>query len=68
METELRLILFIQIYSIYFKIVEETPSKILHVYHNYVLKAGDCLAQKDIESDRMRTFILYGRIGEKDDS
>lgn len=68
METELRLILFIQIYSIYFNIIEESPSKILHVYHNYVLKAGNCLAQKDIEFERMKTFILYGRIGEKDDS
>ena len=62
MEAELRLILFVQIYSIYFKIIEESPSKILHIYHNYAWEAGDCLKQKDKESERMRTFILYGRL------
>lgn len=64
---ELRLILFVQVYSIYFKITEESPSTILSVYNRYIDKCEACYSVKTDESNRMQEFILYGRIGEKDD-
>lgn len=68
MNSEIRLILFVQVYSIYFKITEESPSKILTIYNMYFQKSKECLLEKHEESERMKDFILYGRIGEKDDS
>lgn len=67
MNSEIRLILFVQVYSIYFKITEESPSKILTIYNRYFQKSKECLLEKHEESERMKDFILYGRIGEKDD-
>lgn len=64
---ELRLILFVQVYSIYFKITDESPSTILSVYNRYIDKCEECHSLKTDESSRMQEFILYGKPGEKDD-
>lgn len=67
MNNEIRLILFVQVYSIYFKITEESPSTILSMYNRYYDKCKACYSVKADESNRMQEFILYGRIGETND-
>lgn len=67
MNNEIRLILFVQVYSIYFKITEESSSTILSMYNRYINKCEICYSVKTDESNRMQEFILYGRIGEKND-
>ena len=67
MNNEIRLILFVQIYSIYFKITDESPSTILSVYNRYIDKCETCYSMKTDESKRMQKFILYGRLGETND-
>lgn len=57
-----RIILFVQIYSIYNPIIEEQPSSIYHKFKDYLRYAGDVEDDKSIEPDKMKTYIINGKL------